>query len=105
MAAVAISTGGTFPMILAFLLEMLPNRSVGAASGAVLSIGDIGGLLGPWLAGHIVDSTASLDLALVFLGGAAILWAWVGFSVPETGRKALNPVCSPKGPEEMGKEE
>ncbi len=89
MAAIAISTGGTFPMILAFLLEMLPNRSVGAASGAVLSIGYIGGLLGPWLAGHIVDATASLDLALVLLGGAAILWAWIGFSMPETGRQRL----------------
>jgi len=41
-------------------------------------------------------------LALVLLGGAAILWAWVGFSVPETGRKALSPVCNRKGPEEMG---
>ena len=88
MAAIAVSTGGTFPMILAFLLEMLPNRSVGAASGTVLSIGYIGGLLGPWLAGHIVDSTASLDLALVFLGGTALLWAWMGFRMPETGRKA-----------------
>jgi cyanate permease len=79
-------------MILAFLLEMLPNRSAGTASGAVLSLGYIAGLLGPWLAGHIVDSTASLDLVLVFLGGVALLWAWAGFSVPETGRKALQPV-------------
>ena len=94
MATIAVCTGGTFPMILAFLLEMLPSQSVGKASGTVLSIGYIGGLLGPWLAGYIVDSTASLDLALLFLGGAAILWAWIGFSVPETGRKALNPVCS-----------
>jgi hypothetical protein len=38
MAAIAISTGGTFPLILAFLLEILPNRSVGTASGAALSI-------------------------------------------------------------------
>ena len=88
MATIAIATGGTFPMILAFLLEMLPGRSVGAASGTVLSIGYIGGLLGPWLAGHIVDSTASLDLALVLLGGIAILWALIGFWMPETGRKA-----------------
>jgi CP family cyanate transporter-like MFS transporter len=94
MAVVAICTGGTFPMILAFLLEMLPNQSVGKASGTVLSIGYIGGLGGPWLAGYIVDSTASLDLALVLLGGTAILWAWIGFSIPETGRKALGPVCS-----------
>ena len=94
MAAISVGTAGTFPLILAFPLEMLPNRSVGTASGAVLSIGYTGGLLGPWLAGHVVDSTGSLDLALIFLGGAAMLWAWIGFSVPETGRKALNPVCS-----------
>ena len=89
MAAIAISTGGTFSMILAFLLEMLPNQSVGKASGTVLSIGYIGGLLGPWLAGYIVDSTASLDLALIFLGVIAVVWAWIGMRVPETGRSSI----------------
>jgi CP family cyanate transporter-like MFS transporter len=88
MGVIAISTGGTFPMILAFLLEMLPGQSVGRASGTVLSIGYIGGLLGPWLAGYIVDATASLDVALLFLGGAALLWTWIGFRVPETGRRS-----------------
>jgi MFS transporter, CP family, cyanate transporter len=96
MAAIAFSTGGTFPMILAFLLEMLPNQSVGKASGTVLSIGYIGGLLGPWLAGHIVDSTASLNLALLLLSGTALLWAGIGFRVPETGRKAQAPLLTNK---------
>jgi CP family cyanate transporter-like MFS transporter len=89
MILVGIATSGTFSMILALPLEMLPNESVGKASGTVLSIGYLGGLLGPWLAGRIVDSTANFDLALVFLMGTAIMWAFVGFVIPETGNRAL----------------
>ena len=88
MAVIGVTVSGTFPMILAFPLEMLPNQSVGTASGTVLSIGYIGGLLGPWLAGHVVDSSASLDSTLVVLGMIAILWALIGFLTPETGRRA-----------------
>ena len=88
MAVIGVTLSGTFPMILAFPLEMLPNQSVGTASGTVLSIGYIGGLLGPWLAGHVVDSSASLDSTLVVLGAMAILWALIGFLTPETGRRA-----------------
>jgi CP family cyanate transporter-like MFS transporter len=88
MAVIGVTLSGTFPMILAFPLEMLPNQSVGTASGTVLSIGYIGGLLGPWLAGYVVDSSASLDSTLVVLGMIAILWALIGFLTPETGRRA-----------------
>lgn len=90
MLVVGIATGGTFPMILALPLELLPNESVGMASGTVLSIGYVGGLVGPWLAGHIVDTTASLDLALLMLVGTAIVSALIGFLIPETGRTIID---------------
>ncbi len=88
MLAVGIATSGTFSMILALPLELLPNEYAGMASGAVLSIGYLGGLLGPWFAGHIMDATGSLDIALLMLVGTAIAWAIVGFVIPETGRRA-----------------
>ena len=88
MVFVGITTGGPFPMILALPVEMMPKESVGMASGIVLSLGYAGGLLGPWLAGHIVDVTGTLDLALVVLIGAAIIWACIAFLVPETGSRA-----------------
>jgi CP family cyanate transporter-like MFS transporter len=89
MAIVGIATSGTFSMILALPLELLPNESAGMASGTVLSIGYIGGLVGPWLTGRIVDVTDSFDVALLILMVTAIMWALIGFLIPETGRGAL----------------
>ena len=88
MVFVGITTGGPFPMLLALPVELMPKESVGMASGIVLSLGYAGGLLGPWHAGHIVDATGTLDLALVVLIGGAIIWACVAFLVPETGSRA-----------------
>ena len=87
MAVVGVTTSGTFAMILALPIEMLPRNAVGTASGAILSIGYIGGLVGPWLTGKVVDATGSFDLALVGLVVTAALWAVVGFLMPEAGRK------------------
>jgi MFS transporter, CP family, cyanate transporter len=90
MALVGIVTSGTFPIMLALILELLPKEYAGRASGAVLSIGYLGGLLGPWLAGRIVDVTGSFGVALFILMAAAIMWAIIGFLIPETGRRALS---------------
>jgi len=54
----------------------------------MLSIGYIGALVGPWLAGHIMDVTGVLDAALVVLIGAAVAWACLAFIIPETGSRA-----------------
>jgi cyanate permease len=45
--------------------------------------------VGPWLAGRIVDSTGNFDLALIGLMGTALMWAFIGFVIPETGNRAL----------------
>ena len=86
MAVVGVTTSGTFAMTLALPIEMLPGNAVGIASGAMLSIGYIGGLVGPWLTGKIVDATGTFDLALVGLVITAALWAVVGFLMPEVGK-------------------
>jgi MFS transporter, CP family, cyanate transporter len=88
MLAVGLATGGTFSMILALPLELLPNEYVGKATGTVLCLGYLGGLVGPWFAGWIADVTASFDGALYMLAGTAIVWALIGFMIPETGRRA-----------------
>ena len=91
MAVVGVTTSGTFAMILALPIEMLPRNAVGTASGAIFSIGYIGGLVGPWLTGKVADATGTFDLALVGLVVIAALWAVVGFLMPETGRKPQTP--------------
>jgi len=87
MAVVGIATSGTFAMLLALPIEMLPRNAVGTASGAILSIGYIGGLVGPWLTGKVVDATGNFDRALIGLTVIAALWVVLGFLMPEAGRK------------------
>ena len=88
MVVIGITLGGAFPMILALPVELMPKESVGAASGMMLSIGYMGGLTGPWLAGYLLDVTGTLDLALVILAGMAMGSALLAFIIPETGPKA-----------------
>ena len=89
--SIGIAVGGTFPMILALPSQMLPRESAATASGIIISIGYIGAVLGPWLAGRILDATGRLDLDLVFLAITGLIWAIAGFFVPETGRPDRKP--------------
>ncbi len=88
MVIAGISIGGPFAIILALPAEMVPKDSVGAASGMVISIGHIGGFIGPWLAGYILDVKGSLNLALIIFIGTAIVCACFAFRLAETGTKA-----------------
>ena len=80
--------GGAFSIIFALPVEMVPKESVGAASGMVLSIGYIGALVGPWVAGRILDVTGSLNLALVMVIVMSAAWTYIAFIIPETGPRA-----------------
>ncbi len=88
MVILGMASSGTFSMILALPIELAPKGSIGAASGMVLSIGYAGGLVGPWLAGYLLDITSSLNLTLVILIVAFAMWAIIAFAIPETGSKA-----------------
>ncbi|NQU13119.1 MAG: MFS transporter [Desulfobacteraceae bacterium] len=87
MVVVGIALTGTFPILISLPVEMVPKASIGKASGLVLSVGYIGGLVGPLMAGYSMDVTHSLDLALVVLVGVGIIWALLGFLLPETGSR------------------
>jgi len=88
MAVLAITGNGAFAMILALPVEMVSRESVGAASGMVLSVGYIGALVGPWVGGHILDVTGSLDLTIIMLIGVGVVWTCIAFIIPETGSRA-----------------
>ncbi len=85
MVVVGVATGTQFPIILALPVEMVPKEQVGAASGLVLSVGYIGGIIGPLIGGRILDVTGSLSLSLVVLIGIAIAMVRVAIMLPETG--------------------
>jgi cyanate permease len=87
MAVVGTLISGSFSMILALPAELSRRRSIGSASGMILSIGYLGGLIAPWLAGYLFDISGTLDGSLMGLFVIGLGWALVGALVPETGGK------------------
>jgi len=86
--AVGIAVGVQFAIILALPPELVPAEGVARASGMMLSIGYIGGLVGPWVAGHIMDITGTLNLDLAVLSVLAAVATYLAFRLPETGPRA-----------------
>lgn len=80
--------GGAFSIIFALPIELVPKQSVGTASGIVLSTGYIGALVGPWVAGRILDTAGTLTPALIMLVAVAVAWTCLAFIIPETGPRA-----------------
>ena len=69
-------------------IDMVSEKEMGTATGLLLAIGHAGGLIGPWIAGHILDVTGSLNQSLLVLMGIAIAAVAIAFRLPETGPKA-----------------
>ena len=88
MAVVGIADCTIFLTIMVLLVDMVPEEEMGTASGMVFAVGHVGALIGPWVGGHILDLTGSLDLSLLILTGIAIAAAGIAFRLPETGPKA-----------------
>ncbi len=88
MTLAGIGTTTLFTMILILPVDMRPKEEVGTASGLVISVGYIGGILGPLIGGHILDRTGSLDLSLLILIWIAVAAVIIAFRLPETGPKA-----------------
>jgi cyanate permease len=87
MVVVGIPISGSFSMILALPAELSGKASIGSASGMVLSIGYVGGLIGPWLAGYLFEVSGTLDWALIALFVIGLIWALIACIIPETGRR------------------
>jgi cyanate permease len=87
MVFVGVLVSGSFSMILALPAELSGGRSVGSATGMILSIGFVGGLIGPWLAGYLFDISGTLDWTLIGLFVIGLGWALAGALIPETGRR------------------
>ena len=87
MVVVGVTIGGTFSMILALPAELSGRKSLGSATGMVLSIGYIGGLIAPWLAGYLFDISGTLNWSLIGLIMVGLGWALVGALIPETGKR------------------
>lgn len=90
MAVSGVALNSMIPIIFAIPLEMIPRGSVGAATGLVISIGNIGAVIGPLIGGRILDLTGNLDLSLIVLIAVSVAAIGIAFRLPETGPKARN---------------
>ena len=87
MALVGVALNTNVPMILALPVEMMSKEEVGTASGLVLSVGNVGGFIGPLIGGHIFDLTGSVNPFLLVLVGVSSAAAAIAFRIPETGHR------------------
>ena len=87
MAMVGIASNTRLVTILALPVEMVPEEDVGTASGLIISIGHLGGVIGAWIGGRILDVTGSLDIAMLILVGISVSTVFIALGLPETGRK------------------
>ena len=88
MALVGIADCTLLVTVLALPVELVSEKEVGTASGLLLAIGHAGGLIGPWVGGHLLDITGNFDRSLLVLMGAAVAAVAIAFRLPETGPKA-----------------
>jgi MFS family permease len=63
--------------------EFLTGAAVAIGIALINTIGQVGGLLGPWLVGVIRDFTGNFSIALIVLAGAAFLASLIAFLLPE----------------------
>lgn len=87
MSLVGITVSGSFSMILALPAELSRGKSIGSASGLMLSVGYIGGLIAPWIAGYWFDLSGTLDWSFMALVAIGLGWIVAGALITETGRK------------------
>jgi CP family cyanate transporter-like MFS transporter len=91
MALVGVSVVARFVTVLALPVEMMPGEDVGKASGLLLSLGYIGGVVGSQIGGRILDVTGSLDNAFLVLVAASAAAVGIAFGLPETSPRAKKP--------------
>jgi cyanate permease len=85
MILAGVSDGAKLTTTMTVVVETTPKEEVGLASGLVLSIGYIGGVIGPLVGGRVLDLTGNLDLSLIILVVVSAVAAGIVYWLPETG--------------------
>lgn len=85
MIVIGITITATYVMSLFLPLELVRPEYAGTASGVVISIGYIGGAMGPLIAGRIKDITGTLTPSIIMLAILTFISMILIFFIPETG--------------------
>jgi ACS family tartrate transporter-like MFS transporter len=93
LALLCIAAAGIWGCLAVFWTltgEFLGGAAAAIGIALINTIGQVGGLAGPWLVGIIKDLTGNFSVALVVLAVAAFLAALIAFLLPD--RKAAAPI-------------
>jgi CP family cyanate transporter-like MFS transporter len=88
MALVGILDSTRTVAIRTLPIEIMPKEAVGTATGLVMSMGAVGGVIGPLAGGYLLDVTGDMTMMLYVLIGVSIASALIALRIPETGPKA-----------------
>jgi CP family cyanate transporter-like MFS transporter len=77
-----ITFGGIFVLLVAFPAQFSPLNKVGRAAGAILSIGYLGALLGPPIAGRLRDLTGNFSSAFLLSAAVGVAGMGLAFAFP-----------------------
>ncbi|CDY75008.1 Nitrate/nitrite transporter [Caballeronia glathei] len=86
LALLCVAAGGIWGCLAVFWTltgEFLTGAAAAIGIALINTIGQCGGLLGPWLVGVIKDLTGNFSVALIVLAVAAFLAALIAFLLPD----------------------
>ena len=76
-----------FNTLLSLPVEIMPKKHAGVAGGVVVAIGYIGAVIGPTMAGQILDITGSFQTIFVILAVLSLIAMGLTFLIPSTNKK------------------
>ena len=86
-AVLGFATAGVIVLCYILPVELFPTSALGKTSGIIVSVGFVGGIVGPLIAGLLRDATRSFAAVIVLLVFSAIFAAVVATPIQETGAR------------------
>ena len=83
-----LSVSAEFALCLTLPVELVESRYVGAASGFSVSVGYVGGVVGPFAVGVLRQETGGFDFLPMILAGVSVIFAFLALLIPESGWRA-----------------
>ena len=84
-AVLGFATSGIMVICYILPVELFPPSALGRASGIIVSIGFLGGIVGPFIAGLLRDETRSFAGVIILLVISAVFAAAIATPIRETG--------------------
>ncbi|MFQ5763194.1 MAG: CynX/NimT family MFS transporter, partial [Candidatus Bathyarchaeia archaeon] len=87
MGILGATVAALFMIPLFLSIDLVEPRMVGSATGMIVSVGYLGGVVGPWTMGLITDIAGGFGHIPITLIIASIVAALIALAMPETGRR------------------